>query len=151
MDVGSDYDSYKTFEIDFENSPSMFSPFLSLLASFTDITCYRPRQFYSQVGRSHARAQTAAHEAQPDPGGHGVGGVYGASGTGRFHVKRSIWMMGYLSICSRYIYLCVWGFVVLDTYLPLPTLGLFRGGRKGGMLSGLPTYWRGMDYERSVC
>jgi len=24
VDVGSDYDSYKTFEIEFENSPSMF-------------------------------------------------------------------------------------------------------------------------------
>ncbi len=27
VDVGSDYDSYKTFEIEFENSPSMLAPF----------------------------------------------------------------------------------------------------------------------------
>jgi hypothetical protein len=26
VDVGTDYDSYKTFEIEFENSPSRFSP-----------------------------------------------------------------------------------------------------------------------------
>lgn len=29
VDVGSDYESYKTFEIEFENSPSMLMFFLS--------------------------------------------------------------------------------------------------------------------------
>lgn len=38
------------------------------------------------MGRGHAGAQAPAHAAHAYPGGHGVGGVYGASGTGRFYV-----------------------------------------------------------------
>lgn len=118
VDVGSDYDSYKTFEIEFENSPSMCprcyyqhhhhrSPstpshsekkkssvavdgYLPTQA-YADV-CWgvcvfcRPRQLCPEVGRGHEGAQAPAHAAHPHPRGHGVGCVYGASGTGRFYV-----------------------------------------------------------------
>ncbi len=92
-DVGSDYDSYKTFEIEFENSPSMFPPFTPSSSFGRIFECgmvlmavSRPGQLCPQVGRGGQGAPGPARAARADPGGHGVVCVYGAAGKGRVYV-----------------------------------------------------------------
>jgi hypothetical protein len=67
------------------------------------------------MGRSDEGAQTPTRTAEPDSGGHGVRCVYGASGTGRFHViggsRFSLLCYGHL-MCNDTTY-------VRDAFWPL--------------------------------
>jgi hypothetical protein len=60
VDIDSEYDSYKTFEIEFENSPSKHHSFSIVPAVLGLIQADRPRRLHTQMERGYPGTQGAA-------------------------------------------------------------------------------------------